>query len=37
MFSAKNFVLVYLEDAISQLLAHREENPKVEPLKYLSQ
>ncbi|XP_070200000.1 centriolar satellite-associated tubulin polyglutamylase complex regulator 1-like isoform X2 [Littorina saxatilis] len=36
-YLAKNYVIVYLEDAISQLLAHREENPKVEPLKYLSQ
>ncbi|XP_076471404.1 centriolar satellite-associated tubulin polyglutamylase complex regulator 1-like isoform X2 [Babylonia areolata] len=36
-YLAKNFVMVYLEDAISQLLVHREENPKVEPLKYLSQ
>lgn len=36
-YLAKHYVLMYLEDAISQLLAHREENPKVEPLKFLGQ
>lgn len=36
-YIAKNFVLVYFEDAISQLLAHREENPKVDSIKFLSQ
>ena len=37
MFSAKHHVLVYLEDSIAQLLEHREENPKINPVKILSE
>ena len=37
VFSAKHHVLVYMEDSISQLLEHREENPKINPVKILSE
>ncbi|XP_006821066.1 centriolar satellite-associated tubulin polyglutamylase complex regulator 1-like [Saccoglossus kowalevskii] len=33
-YLAKHQVLVYLEDAISQLLDHKEDNPKVNPAKF---
>lgn len=36
-YLAKHNILVYLEDSISQLLEHREENPKVNPIKFLSE
>ena len=29
-------VLEYMEDAVQQLLEHREENPKVNPTKFFS-
>ena len=29
-------VLGYLDDAVQQLLEHREENPKVNPTKFFS-
>ncbi|KAJ8299446.1 hypothetical protein KUTeg_023506 [Tegillarca granosa] len=35
-YLAKHNILVYLEDSISQLLEHREENPKVNPIKFLN-
>lgn len=33
-YLAKHNVLVYLEDAVSQLLEHKEDNPKVNPAKF---
>lgn len=36
-YLAKHHVLVYLEDSIAQLLEHREENPKINPIKILSE
>ncbi|XP_041367252.1 UPF0705 protein C11orf49 homolog isoform X2 [Gigantopelta aegis] len=36
-YLARHNVLVYLEDSIAQLLEHREENSKVNPLKFLSE
>jgi len=35
--AAKHNVLVYMEDSIAQLLEHREENPKINPVKILSE
>ncbi|XP_071104990.1 centriolar satellite-associated tubulin polyglutamylase complex regulator 1-like isoform X1 [Haliotis cracherodii] len=35
-YLAKHNVLVYLEDGISQLLEHREDNPKVSAVKFIS-
>ena len=37
VFSAKHNVLVYLEDSIAQLLEQKEENPKINPTKILSE
>lgn len=34
---AKHHVLTYMEDSIAQLLEHREENPKINPIKILSE
>ncbi|XP_005112084.3 UPF0705 protein C11orf49 homolog [Aplysia californica] len=34
-YLAKHNILAYLEDSITQLLEHREENPKVVPAKFL--
>ncbi|KAK3101796.1 hypothetical protein FSP39_006432 [Pinctada imbricata] len=34
---AKHHVLVYLEDSIAQLLEHREENPKINGVKFLGE
>lgn len=34
-FSARHQVLVYMEDAVAQLLEHREENSKINPIKFL--
>ncbi|XP_052234027.1 centriolar satellite-associated tubulin polyglutamylase complex regulator 1-like isoform X3 [Dreissena polymorpha] len=36
-YLAKHHVLVYIEDSIAQLLEHREENPKLNPIKMLSE
>ncbi|KAL4225513.1 hypothetical protein ACF0H5_016201 [Mactra antiquata] len=36
-YLAKHHVLVYMEDSIAQLLEHREENPKLNPIKILSE
>ncbi|KAL5006675.1 hypothetical protein ScPMuIL_015481 [Solemya velum] len=36
-YLAKHHVLVYLEDGIAQLLEHKEENAKVNPVKFLSE
>ncbi|KAK3612570.1 hypothetical protein CHS0354_024558 [Potamilus streckersoni] len=36
-YLGKHNVLVYLEDSIAQLLEHREENPKLNPIKFLSE
>ena len=33
----KHNVLVYIEDAIVQLLDHKDENPKVNSTKFLSE
>ena len=30
-------MLVYLEDSIAQLLEHREENPKINGVKFLGE
>ncbi|XP_046543917.1 UPF0705 protein C11orf49 homolog isoform X1 [Haliotis rubra] len=35
-YLAKHNVLTYLEDGISQLLEHREDNPKVNAVKFIS-
>jgi len=35
--SEKHNLLVYLEDSIAQLLEHREENPKINAIKFLSE
>lgn len=36
-YLAKHHVLVYMEDSIAQLLEYREENPKINPVKILSE
>ncbi|KAL3843282.1 hypothetical protein ACJMK2_021224 [Sinanodonta woodiana] len=36
-YLGKHNILVYLEDSIAQLLEHREENPKLNPIKFLSE
>lgn len=36
-YLAKHHVLTYMEDSISQLLENRDENPKINPLKILSE
>lgn len=36
-YLAKHHVLVYLEDGIAQLLEQKEENPKINPIKILSE
>ncbi|XP_052800841.1 centriolar satellite-associated tubulin polyglutamylase complex regulator 1-like isoform X2 [Mya arenaria] len=36
-YLAKHHVLVYIEDSISQLLENRDENPKINPVKILSE
>ncbi|XP_070566793.1 centriolar satellite-associated tubulin polyglutamylase complex regulator 1-like isoform X2 [Ptychodera flava] len=35
-YLAKHHVLTYLEDAIGQLLEHKEDNPKVNPAKFFN-
>ncbi|XP_066276541.1 centriolar satellite-associated tubulin polyglutamylase complex regulator 1-like [Branchiostoma lanceolatum] len=35
-YLARHHVITYLEDAVSQLLEHREENSRVNPAKFLS-
>lgn len=34
-YLARHQVLVYMEDAVAQLLEHREENSKINPIKFL--
>nr|XP_022335411.1 UPF0705 protein C11orf49 homolog isoform X2 [Crassostrea virginica] len=34
-YLARHHVLVYMEDAVAQLLEHREENSKINPIKFL--
>ncbi|XP_048728460.1 centriolar satellite-associated tubulin polyglutamylase complex regulator 1-like isoform X2 [Ostrea edulis] len=34
-YLGKHHVLVYMEDAVAQLLEHREENSKINPIKFL--
>ncbi|XP_045175142.2 centriolar satellite-associated tubulin polyglutamylase complex regulator 1-like isoform X2 [Mercenaria mercenaria] len=36
-YLAKHHVLTYMEDSIAQLLENREENPKINPVKILSE
>ena len=35
-FPEKHHVLVYIEDAIAQILEHKDDNPKVNPTKFFS-
>ncbi|XP_064602374.1 centriolar satellite-associated tubulin polyglutamylase complex regulator 1-like isoform X2 [Liolophura sinensis] len=37
VWTAEHNILVYLEDSVAQLLEHREENPKVNAQKYLTE
>ncbi|XP_071122281.1 centriolar satellite-associated tubulin polyglutamylase complex regulator 1-like isoform X1 [Mytilus galloprovincialis] len=36
-YLAKHNILIYFEDSIAQLLEHREENPKLNSIKFLSE